>query len=162
MKTKITTMFALAIAMQAMAQQVPTISNPPNGGQNSGDYWSRAGNLGSGANNQNNLFGTKWNSPIYTVTGNNFNAQSYRMKVNAIFSSSSQYTIGGYGWNQGVNSTGYVLIGTNKTTGSSPYIYNDKGAFSLLHLNGKNGTFVQEGGYRPWMQTGVLMREKLL
>lgn len=160
MKTKITTMLALAIAMQTMAQQVPTISNPPNGGQNNGDYWSRAGNLGTGANNQNNLFGTKWNSPIYTVTGNNFNAQSYRMKVNGIFASAfTQYTIGGYGWNQGVNSTGYVLMGTNKTSGTSPLIYNDKGAFSLLHLNGRNGSFVQEGGYRPWMQTGVTLTD---
>jgi hypothetical protein len=138
-----------------LAQQVPTANNPVNGGHASMDFWSRAGNLNSG----NNLFGTKWNSPIYTVTGNNFGAQSYRMKVNAIFTGvGNQYTINSiYGWNQGVNTTGYVLIGQNNnsmTDGSS--IYSQKGAFSLLHLNGEGSVF-QEYGYRPWMKTGITL-----
>ena|GEM_PF-4357491 len=65
--------FGLLLAGYGSAQQVPSIAYPPNGGQTDPNFWSRAGNLGNGANNQNNLFGTKWNSPIYTVTGNNFN-----------------------------------------------------------------------------------------
>lgn len=25
----------------------------------------------------------------------------------------------------------------------------------MLHLAGRDGTFVQDGGYRPWMKTGI-------
>jgi hypothetical protein len=32
-------------------------------------------------------------------------------------------------------------------------IYNDKGAYSLLHLNGTAP--IQQNGYRPWMKTGI-------
>lgn len=138
------------------AQQTPTINSPTNGGHTSMDFWSRAGNLNTG----NNLFGTKWNSPIYTITGNNFGAQSYRMKVNGIFTSqANQYSINGFGWNQNVNTTGYVLIGNNNNSiTDNSNIYANKGAFSLLHLNGataSNG--YQEFGYRPWMKTGITL-----
>jgi hypothetical protein len=34
---------------------------------------------------------------------------------------------------------------------------NNRGAFSLLHLNG-NG-IVQEFGYRPWMKTGITLSD---
>jgi hypothetical protein len=140
-----------------MAQQVPTLNSPPNGGQNNSLYWARSGNLGSGANNQNNLFGTKWNSPIYTITGDNFNAQSYRMKVNGIFTGfGNQYSINNYTW-PAVNTTGYVLIGQNNnsiTDGAA--LYNQKGAFSQLHINGE-GSQYQEFGYRPWMKAGITL-----
>ncbi len=51
------------------AQQNPTNTSPAGvapSGQNSQQYWSRAGNNNSIGNN--NIFGTLWNSPIYTYT----------------------------------------------------------------------------------------------
>jgi uncharacterized coiled-coil protein SlyX len=135
------------------AQVVPTISTPPNGGQTSGDYWSRAGNTSIG----NNIFGTMWNSPIYTVTGNTFTSgNNYRSKLNGILGQSTQYPINGFGFGNtvnDVNTTGYMLLGNN--VGS---FYQNMGAFSLLHLNGQDNTGigqVQEFGYRPWMKTGI-------
>jgi hypothetical protein len=64
---------------------------------------------------------------------------------------------------QGVNTSGYLLLGENNKTqggGSIPDLYQNKGAFSLLHLNGSQssipgGGFTQEYGYRPWMKTGI-------
>ncbi len=133
------------------AQQVPTINSPTNAGQTSNEFWSRAGNNGNG----NNIFGTKFNSPIYTVSGNGFGAgNTYRMKVNSIFSPGAQYPINGFNGFSGINTTGYILMGNNTTTGGQS-IYQNKGAFSLLHLNGNDGLFVQEFGFRPWMKTGI-------
>lgn len=36
-------------------------------------------------------------------------------------------------------------------------MYQDKGAFPLLHLNGNAS--VQQNGYRPWMQTGITLTD---
>lgn len=124
-------------------------------GSNSIQYWSRSGNNANSS--QNNIFGTRWNSPIYTITGG-IGPTNRRMKVNGVFiNQASQYTINTYGWNQGVNTTGYVLIGNNNNsmTGGAN-IYSEKGAFSMLHLNGPGSVF-QEYGYRPWMKTGITM-----
>jgi hypothetical protein len=68
---------------------------------------------------------------------------------------SNQYPISIYGWGQNVNTSGYLLLGINGTGlgGRTLYGSANYGAFSLLHLNG--GTTVQEGGFRPWMKTGV-------
>lgn len=156
MKNTILLGFNIFCSFGLFGQVQPTISSPPNGGQTSGEYWSRAGNNVSG----NNIFGTKWNSPIYTVTGNGFPAgNTYRMKLNAIFNIPTQYGIDGYNTfgntNTTVNTTGYMLLGSNGTfqTQSNLSIYNDKGAFSLLHLNGTAP--IQQNGYRPWMKTGI-------
>jgi hypothetical protein len=54
------------ISFSSNAQQIPTSNGL---GTNSPNYWSRAGNSGNGANGQNNIFGTKWNSPIFFITG---------------------------------------------------------------------------------------------
>jgi hypothetical protein len=114
---KITLLLSALLFFSALhAQQVPTINSPANGGQSDANFWARSGNLGAGVNNQNNIFGTKWNSPIYTVTGNGFGGgQTYRMKVNGIFLPPTQYSINGYSSPQ-VNTTGYVLIGQNNTS----------------------------------------------
>lgn len=57
MKTTIKKLFlgVYALPILVQAQQVPTITNPPNGGQNSGDFWSRSGNANTGG--INNIFG---------------------------------------------------------------------------------------------------------
>lgn len=150
-------MFRFLFGITIHSQEVPTVSAPPNGGQNNPNYWSRSGNLGNGNNNQNNIFGTKWNSPIYTVTGDGFGGgNNYRMKLNGLFTNQfNQYSINGFSFAQGVNTTGYLLLGernNSMTTGED--IYFDKGAYSLLHLNGQGSQF-QEFGYRPWMKTGI-------
>jgi len=142
----------ILLLVQSVYSQTPPFSTL--GGFTSDDFWSRSANLqGTGSN----LFGTRWNSPIYTVTGG-ASAAEYRMKLNAIFNSStSQYSINTLGWAQGVNTTGYLLLGRdNNSITSGTSIYAAKGAFSLLHLNGEGSAF-QEFGYRSWMKTGITM-----
>ncbi len=73
-----------------------------------------------------------------------------RMKLNG----NSNYGIDGYF----APRNGYFLLSPTTTT-SAQYLYNQKGAFSMLHLNGSQGTFPQEGGYRPWMRTGITLTD---
>ncbi len=104
---------------------------------------------------QNRFLGFNNNFPLFTRTFG-FN----RLKLNETFNAGSQYQIEGYGFGDGVNTSGYLLLGQdNATQQGNPSLYNSKGAFSLLHLNGPQSTFgggfVQEFGYRPWMKTGI-------
>jgi len=132
--------------------QTPSNGNPPANNTNAqaGAAWYRGGNNNT-APLGNNIFGTLWNSPIYTYTAN-----TPRSKLNGQFFLPSQYVINGFGGVQGVNTSGYFLLGVDYGTGANSF-YNSRGAFSLMHLNGNsNGsTFVQDGGYRPWMKTGI-------
>lgn len=50
--------------------------------------------------------------------------------------------------------SGYLLIG-NDIPLNNDLFSNGFGAFSMLHLAGRDGQFVQEFGYRNWMKTGV-------
>jgi hypothetical protein len=156
LKNTIRLLAAIIFSFSVDAQAPPDNTNNGSAGQNSPSFWSRAGNSGSG----NNLFGTQYNSPVYTITGNGFslNGNTYRMKVNANYSNNTnQYPINGYIFSQGVNTTGYVLMGTRNTSiADSRDIYSQKGAFSQLHLNGEGSNF-QEFGYRPWMKTGITL-----
>lgn len=139
---------SVLLCMNGIAQQIPT------GVAGNSLDWRRGGNLlappGLGANN--NIFGTMWNSPIYTVTNG-----ANRMKLNGSFTNgTNQYPLNGYTFsttNTGVNTSGYMLLGFG--AGASAELYQNRGAFSLLHLNGRLGNFVQSEGYRPWMQTGI-------
>src|SRR6218665_628611 len=139
----------LLMGLSLQAQQAPSggLPNDPN----NAFYWSRTGNLPGFS--QNNIFGTLWNSPIYTET----NAQ-LRMKLNGNFTSlGTQYFLNSFTWNEGVNTSGYLLLGHNiPLQTNSTSIFTSKGAYSLLHLNGA-GTQVQELGYRPWMKTGITL-----
>ncbi len=130
------------LASLAKAQQVPTGL----GSQTINQNWSRNGNTGNGSTPTNaNIFGTAWNSPIYTISNG-----LIRMKLNGTYAIGNQYSVNGFTTlNSTINTTGYLGLGLN--TGN---IWNTKGPFSMLHLNG-NGSFVQELGYRPWMQTGI-------
>jgi hypothetical protein len=142
MKTKFL-LFVSLIQFQFLAQQVPTVNDPGGvipSGQNSTQYWSRAGNQLVGG--INNIFGTKWNSPIYTITND-----QYRMKLNGIVN----YPVNGFAGQR----NGYLLLGFSQNYATSLFTGATSGAFSQLHINGPNGTLVQNGGYRPWMQTGV-------
>ncbi|MFT5581906.1 MAG: hypothetical protein ACI9G9_001168, partial [Psychromonas sp.] len=140
-----------------LAQQPPT-GSPIN--QNSGtpslaaNAWYRGGNLQGNTGGSKNILGTAWNSPIYFLTGGTGGA-NIRMKLNADFTTTSQYPINGFlGFND-VKTSGYLLLGqTASSMANGQNIYDFKGAYSLLHLNGRAGS-VQEFGYRPWMKTGV-------
>lgn len=62
---------AILFAGSTSAQQAPTNTAPAGAGpsgQNSQQFWSRAGNSNFPGTNTNNIFGSLWNSPIYTVT----------------------------------------------------------------------------------------------
>jgi hypothetical protein len=158
MKQKLLMLVLLAFSLYSKAQ-VPTIGSSQ--GQLAIEYWSRAGN--TSANGTNNVFGTKFDSPIYTVTGSGFSVtgNTFRSKMNGIYTGTiNQYTINGYSWTQGVNTTGYMLIGFNSRLSPTAKLYDTKGAFSMLHLNGKTqDSSIQEFGYRPWMKTGITLTD---
>lgn len=149
MKNKLITLVLMYLFLNVgNAQILPTQGNSnPNNTQ----AWSRAGN---NPGNGGNVFGTLYNSPIYYVTGG-IAPNNRRMKLNGAFGGPTpQYLINGYGAGQGVNSTGYLLLGQNMNSAGGN-IYTDLGAFSMLHLNGRDQPGTQEAGYRPWMKTGV-------
>ena len=70
-----------------------------------------------------------------------------RMKLNG----NVNYTINGYAGTR----NGNMLLGfSNNSMADGQNIYTQKGAFSLLHING-SGSSYQEYGYHPWTKTGV-------
>jgi hypothetical protein len=83
----------IVFASNIAAQQLPTNNNPsaPANGQNDPKFWSRGGNTVGGGSN--NLFGTLWNSPIYTTTNG-----VLREKLNGDLgiAGAPQYSINGY------------------------------------------------------------------
>ncbi|MFN8393115.1 MAG: hypothetical protein U0176_00410 [Bacteroidia bacterium] len=153
MKNSLICSALLLLAMVAHAQSgrqgTPPSSTSVN--QQAGAAWYRGGNVGAhptGPITGDNTFGTRWNSPIYTITDT-----ISRMKLNGTLTT-GQYSINAYNASHGVNTSGYLLLGSNSTVTpiSNKNIYSDMGAFSLLHLNGPRPG---ELSYRPWMQTGV-------
>src|SRR5690606_19866672 len=144
----------LAYLLSVVTASLVVAQTPPTTGRSAtsnASYWTRGGNTNSPSGG--NLFGTRYNSPIYFITGGGL-AQHRRLKLNGDFGF-GQYSINNYGTAQGVNTTGYLLLGTNNTSMADGLnIYENKGAFSMLHLNGE-GSVYQEYGYRPWMKTGV-------
>ncbi|MCF8444550.1 MAG: tail fiber domain-containing protein [Crocinitomicaceae bacterium] len=144
MKTNFLFLIAI-IHFASNAQQVPTVNSPGGigpSGQDNAQFWSRAGNLSAQGTATNNIFGTRWNSGIYTITDN-----QNRMKLNG----SVNYPVNGFAGQR----DGYLLLGYSQNYATSLFTGATSGAYSQLHLNGPNGSFVQNGGYRPWMQTGV-------
>jgi hypothetical protein len=128
-------------AYNLKAQQGPTGNVPANNTTaQAAAAWYRGGN--NNGNGNNNIFGTRWNSGIYTITDN-----QNRMKLNG----SVNYPVNGFGGQR----DGYLLLGYSQNYATSLFTGATSGAYSQLHLNGPNGSFVQNGGYRPWMQTGV-------
>ena len=135
------------------AQQIPT--GAP--GFNNNSYWSKGGNNGNSGSG--NIFGTRWNSPIYFIT-DGLTQNTYRAKLNGTFTNPTQYQINGYAFapagTNGINTSGYFGLGFNmQGIWSQNGFGTAAGPYSLLHLNGRDGTFVQSGGFRPWMKTGV-------
>src|SRR6218665_1937070 len=158
MKNKFLTVICFFIVVLSFGQ-LPTgapVGTVPPSIPNSSLAWFRGGNLPVGTGGANNIFGTAFNSPIYTETNT-----TLREKLNGDYTGAAQYPINGYTSANGVNTSGYLLLGNNtQTQGFLGNIYQTKGAFSLLHLNGvqnsiTGGGFTQEYGYRPWMKTGI-------
>jgi len=133
-------LFILALSVfSAIAQQAPTGNAPANTTTAQAvAAWYRGGN--NNGNGSNNIFGTRWNSGIYTMTDN-----QYRMQLNG----TASYPVNGLAGNR----DGYLLLGKKMLNN-----YNgNNGAYSLLHLNGSNTAINQMPslGYRTWMQAGV-------
>ncbi len=144
MKLNLTTT-AIALNLVAMAQ-IP-IGNPPAPNtvpNNANSAWYKGGNnLGGSTPAGANIFGTMWNSPIYTHTnGKN------RMIVNG----DKTTTINSY---PGQVTDGFIGIGANTALQGFPWNGPAAGPFSLLHLNSGVGGFVQQFGWRPWMKYGI-------
>lgn len=132
-----------------LAQQTPTGPTiNPNAPvpQLAGHAWYRGGNNLGGIGGNKNIFGTMWNSPIYTYT-NGIN----RMKLNGTLN----YNINGFN----AARDGYLWLGPNAPIAGGGTYYNNKGAFSMLHLNGTTTLAAIELGYRPWMKTGITFTE---
>ncbi len=103
------------------------------------------------------LFGQSWSTtlngppaPLYMGTNFDYPLRIYtnglnRMQING----SHTYNIN----NQGsMLREGFVGIGHNYTPA---YSWSTPGPYSLLHLNGYEGTFMQALGYRNWMKSGI-------
>jgi len=131
---------ALGVIAPVMAfSQTAPQGNPPANNTNAraAAAWYRGGNTPT---TPNNIFGTMWNSPIYTYT----NGQP-ASKLNGTIN----YAINGFAGNR----DGFMFLGYTQTWSQNRF--ENQGAFSLLHLNGSKGNFIQDAGYRPWMRTGV-------
>jgi len=110
--------------------------------------WYRGGNFPIGASPPtSNVFGTMFNAAIHTKTNS-----ILRMKLNGTVA----YNINGFV----AARDGYMLLGPDAPVAGGPgTYYNNKGAFSLLHLNGTTTALSIELGYRPWMKTGITFTE---
>ena len=142
MKIKIFTGVLLMFSQTYFAQQNPTGSPVPSGyttAQQAASAWYRGGNNFGNTAGFNNIFGTAWNSPIYTITNN-----IVRTRLNGTL-------INNYnGYNHDV--TGHFGIGLDNYFATNTPL-------TMLHLEGLNNTTFQFGQYRGWMRTGVFMRE---
>lgn len=141
--------FAFAIIQISFGQNIA-----PQGTASNVADWTRGGN--TGGTGSANIIGPSHYMPFYFRVGGTNLTTDIRMKMNPTFATADQYGINGFTRTTGVNTNGYVGIGVNNTmnTWTTDRLWSNLGPFSMLHLNG-NGSFVQELGYRPWMQTGI-------
>ena len=107
--------------------------------------WYRGGNNPVGSAGTNNIFGTMWNSPIYTVTNG----------VTRTRLSGNLPAVPALGTT--VNLTGHFGIGLNGYFNTL-----DNAPLTMLHLEGSNNTPFGNhfgGQYRTWMRVGAFMHE---
>lgn len=161
MKKQLLFVLISALGCEALiAQQGPTgnpltgnAGNPSASVSLANSSWYRGGNNPGGTAGLANIFGTMWNSPIYTYTNG-----SHRMTVNGNLNYNGGYfsAPGFFGWLT-ANYPTYTLGAGNKPSGFIG-INTDKPQ-SRLHISGV--TTVGPGtGWRPWMQNGVFMNER--
>jgi hypothetical protein len=141
MKIIIFTGVLLMFSQTLVAQQNPTGSPVPSGfttAQQAASAWYRGGNLPINIAGSNNIFGTAWNSPIYTMTNS-----IVRTRLNGTLTNNYN------GFNHDVS--GHFGIGLNN-------YFATETPLTMLHLEGNNNTTFQFGQYRGWMRTGLFMR----
>ncbi len=144
---KITILASMLYSSIMLAQQVPTgtalsgnASNPNQAVPLANSAWFRGGNNPIGTAGFANIFGTMWNSPIYTYT-----AGINRARLNGTLTAPLS------GVNQNVS--GFMGLAPNG------YFANNT-PITLLHLQGPNNTtFGFGGGWRRWMSTGIFIGE---
>ena len=112
---------------QPIGFTTPLATNASNVITTANAAWYRGGNQNNGPAGNANIFGTKWNSPIYTITND-----QYRMKLNGTVN----YPVNGFAGQR----DGYLLLGA---TSNDNYSNANRGAASLLHLNGRYNTGIQ-------------------
>lgn len=129
-------LIGLISSIGIMAQQAPTNNNPSGNasGTNDKKFWSRAGNTMT--QGTNNIFGTMWNSPIYT-----YSAGLFRTILNGDRTVPNPRTVG-----LPINTDGFMGLNT-----LSPY--------ARLHISAP-GSFGVFGGYRDWMREGLLLQKE--
>lgn len=151
---KITIVAAMLLSASLFAQQGPigpAINPNVNTALKANHAWYRGGNNLGGPAGSKNIFGTMWNSPIYTYTNG---------VGRGIRNGDRNQNINGFN----VNTNGYMGLGPNSIgAGHNNGLWEDIGPFSLLHLNGVTapGDFVFPGGYRPWMRTGITFSDQI-
>jgi hypothetical protein len=131
----------IAISFNSIAQQGPTGSGTgviPATPNNMTKAWFRGGNNFAGAGANDNIFGTKWNSPIYTQTAGQTRTRLNGNLIALIF-----------GVNQNVS--GFFGIDPNG-------FFDNNSPKSLLHLHTSNAPAFTTG-WRRWMKTGMFVEE---
>lgn len=145
MKKIINLITVTLLAVNASAQQPPTGVGTgviPATPFNMTKAWFRGGNNAAGAGATDNIFGTMWNSPIYTKT-----AGFTRTRLNGDFTAN----INGVAQNV----SGYMGLSYNPGAGS---VFDVESPRSMLHIDGPNNTPFG-GDWRSWMRTGTYYRE---
>jgi len=100
------------------------------------------------ANPVNQRLGTTANFPFRFIT-----TDIQRMHIN-------ENRLSNFNLYNNVNTDGFVGIGRTDLFGAPGSDYwNTQGPMSLLHLKGFNQGFVQDAGYRPWMQIGITITD---
>ncbi len=122
---------------------------PPLGNSGISTDWKRGGNnLGGGNPPDANIFGTFYNSPIYTYTNSVPRMIVNGTKTPALF----PLGINGHAFDR----SGFVGIGGNG--GDFYNIANpntNRGPYSLLHLHGTETPWLDQLGHHDWMRTGI-------
>jgi hypothetical protein len=146
-KNKLLTIIATCAYVHCVSQQAPTGPSPSGTGtvNQANKAWYRGGN--AALPGTENIFGTLWNSPIYTQT-----SAINHMKLNGTVS----YPIAGA---PSAPRDGFLLLTNNPNifVGGTPggLMGAASGAFSLLHLVGDDSPNMQTNGYRNWMRNGL-------
>ena len=104
--------------------------------------WYRGGNLQGGTAGGANIFGTMWNSPIFTKT-NGFTRTRLNGDLTTVISGVNQ------------NVSGYMGLSYNPGGAS---FFDNNSPWAMLHIDGPNNTNYT-GDWRKWMRTGTFMRE---
>ena len=131
----------LSINYDGLSQQLPTGTPPANNtNAQASAGWYRGGN--ALINGGNNVFGTLWNSPIYTRTNGITRTRLNGTLTNNYLGTGFLHDVSGH---FGIGLNGY---------------FNTETPLTMLHLEGPSNVPQFTGGqFRAWMRTGMFARE---